>query len=121
MPRPSALSWRKQTKSFKNRHMLEERRLSDLKRNYRSLRLRLVLLLICLYSGGCHRVLDVLCMRNNGGMIVGFVNVYCSVIFAQSQKVERLQSEMKTQEQQMEDIDGAKKKITVSALGLTYA
>ena len=33
---------------------------------------------------------------------------------AQSQKVERLQSEMKTQEQQMEDIDGAKKKITVS-------
>ena len=28
--------------------------------------------------------------------------------------MERLQSEMKTQEQQMEDIDGAKKKITVS-------
>ena len=32
--------------------------------------------------------------------------------------MERLQSEMKTQEQQMEDIDGAKKKITVSAPSL---
>ena len=34
--------------------------------------------------------------------------------FPQSQQVERLQDEMKSQEQQMEDIDGAKKKITVS-------
>lgn len=39
-------------------------------------------------------------------------------LYTQSQKVERLQSEMKTQEQQMEDIDGAKQKITVSALSL---
>ena len=39
-------------------------------------------------------------------------------MFAQSQKVERLQSEMKTQEQKMEDIDGAKTKITVSACNI---
>lgn len=37
-----------------------------------------------------------------------------NVSIPQSQQVERLQYEMKSQEQQMEDIDGAKKKITVS-------